>query len=418
MGAATRRRQYGQGSLRERSAGHYELRAYSRSGRQVTTTYPGRGEPPVGKREAQRALARFVAEVEAGTFVPARQRRAPAATLEEAPPRPTGPDHTLAALLDAWLAQCEARGKAPTTMRGYRLRAGRYKASTLGTKPVDTIGGEDIDKLHATWVREGMSHAGVLHHFRVLRAALRQGVKWHWLPTTPTADATVTTPPQRHPEVPTPEQLRAIVERSPDPDFRGLILLAALTGARRGELCALRWSDWEGSTLTFRGSIYEFWESGQRKTGLKGLKHGIEKRVALDASAVAVLAERRERAERQAAAAGITLPDDGFVWSPAVDGSLWRGPDGVTSAFDHITRSLAGETGDQRWHKFTFHSLRHLSATTQVAAGIDPITVAHRLGHSDASMVLRIYGHALPQRDQAAAEVLGAALALPAATEA
>ena len=35
--------------------------------------------------------------------------------------------------------------------------------------------------LHALWRAEGMSQAGVVHHHRVLRAALNQAKKWEWV---------------------------------------------------------------------------------------------------------------------------------------------------------------------------------------------------------------------------------------------
>jgi hypothetical protein len=41
---------------------------------------------------------------------------------------------------------------------------------------------------------------------------------------------------------------------------------------------------------------------------------------------------------------------------------------------------------------------------------VDVRTVAGRLGYADASTTLRVYAHALQQRDQAAAEVLGGLL--------
>ena len=70
----------------------------------------------MGKREAHRALARFVADVETGRYVPKRQRQEPAVEAPEE--QPEGRDHTLGALLDAWLGPCEARGREATTLRG------------------------------------------------------------------------------------------------------------------------------------------------------------------------------------------------------------------------------------------------------------------------------------------------------------
>ncbi len=47
-----------------------------------------------------------------------------------------------------------------------------------------------------------------------------------------------------------------------------------------------------------------------------------------------------------------------------------------------------------------------------VGSGVDPRTVAARLGHADASVTLRVYAHALEDRDRDAAEGLGRRLGL------
>ncbi len=53
-----------------------------------------------------------------------------------------------------------------------------------------------------------------------------------------------------------------------------------------------------------------------------------------------------------------------------------------------------------------FHELRHTTASILVAAGLDPETVAERLGHSDPSITLRIYSHAFKERDKLASKIL------------
>jgi integrase len=42
------------------------------------------------------------------------------------------------------------------------------------------------------------------------------------------------------------------------------------------------------------------------------------------------------------------------------------------------------------------HDLRHAAATHWLAAGLTPHAVARLLGHADPTLVLRRYGHALP----------------------
>jgi integrase len=60
-----------------------------------------------------------------------------------------------------------------------------------------------------------------------------------------------------------------------------------------------------------------------------------------------------------------------------------------------------------------FHDLRHFSATQLIGAGTDVRTVASRLGHADPSTTLRVYSHAIADRDKAAAQVLGELLFRP-----
>jgi integrase len=50
------------------------------------------------------------------------------------------------------------------------------------------------------------------------------------------------------------------------------------------------------------------------------------------------------------------------------------------------------------------HDLRHFTATQLIGAGVDVRTVAGRLGYSDLSLTLRVYGHVLEERDRAAAQ--------------
>ena len=61
---------------------------------------------------------------------------------------------------------------------------------------------------------------------------------------------------------------------------------------------------------------------------------------------------------------------------------------------------------------YRFHDLRHFSVTTLIAAGVDVRTVAERHGHARATMTLDRYAHALPERDRAAAALLGEVLNL------
>jgi integrase len=132
---------------------------------------------------------------------------------------------------------------------------------------------------------------------------------------------------------------------------------------------------------------------------LSATKNKKRRRFALDPITLAVLMEQKARAEARCEALGVELGPDAFVWSQIADHSEpWR-PDRVSGAFTAL-RNREG------LRHICLNDLRHFSATQLVAAGIDPRLVAGRLGH-DASVLLRIYSHVIPARDQAAAQLLG-----------
>lgn len=184
-----------------------------------------------------------------------------------------------------------------------------------------------------------------------------------------------------------------------DPDLGALLRVAAVTGARRGELCALRWSDVDlvaGTLVISRavvgrsnGSVTE----RQTKTGNR-------RRIALDPETVDVLDRHRNRCEDRAEVAGGVLADDAFIFSAAVDGSQpWR-PDGVSLALRRVRTRLGVSSG-------TLLSLRHFAATQLLGAGVDIRTVAGRLGHSQPSTTLNRYTEWLQARDQDVADTIG-----------
>jgi integrase len=50
-------------------------------------------------------------------------------------------------------------------------------------------------------------------------------------------------------------------------------------------------------------------------------------------------------------------------------------------------------------HEFGFHCLRHTFASVQLDARENPVAVSKWLGHADAAITLRVYGHFLPDAD-------------------
>src|SRR3954447_23146929 len=94
---------------------------------------------------------------------------------------------TVAELFEAWLAHADSRLEVATVL-GYRS-AVRQLVPLIGGLPLAELTVADLDRLCVELRGGGRAPATVDRYFRVLHAALRQGVRWGWLASNP-ADAT------------------------------------------------------------------------------------------------------------------------------------------------------------------------------------------------------------------------------------
>ena len=234
-------------------------------------------------------------------------------------------------------------------------------------------------------------------HF-ILSGALRKAVRWRWIGSSPIGQAEPPPAPKPDPRPPTAaEAARILREAWVDVEWALLLWVAMVSGARRGELCALRWRDIDLDTgvVWVRRSI---WQRSKR-LGEKDTKDHQKRRIAVDPDTLVLLVEHRQRCEERAAALDVVLPADAFVFSSAPDGSKYLLPDSVSQRYGDLVRRLGIHT--------SIHKLRHYSATELISAGVDPRTVAGRLGHGGGgTTTLRYYTAWVSESDQRAASTL------------
>jgi integrase len=125
----------------------------------------------------------------------------------------------------------------------------------------------------------GLSPSSVRRIHSVLHRALEQGIAWGWIAINPATRASP--PPARRSQLrlPSPDEVNRVIAAAGavNPALLVFFPLAAVTGARRGELCALRWChlDTQRNTVLIAVAIAET-GSGivERPTKTHAERHG------------------------------------------------------------------------------------------------------------------------------------------------
>lgn len=377
--------------MEERRPGVWRLR--------VVTGYQLNGQPILGtrtvhgtKRQAQSALSAFVREVELGAA-------------------PMSGRMTFGSyLVDKYLPHIKAT-LAPGTYRVHSSKINHRIVPDLGHIRLDKLTAAQLDAAYQKWRGDGLRPSTVKAHHLIVSSALSQAVKWQLIPRSVASLATLPRTAARAVTLPTIEQIRELVAASADSDpvLSAAVMLATLTGARRGELLALRWSDVDRDRLTITiGRSITRAAGGERLVG--ATKTYTTRHLSIDKPTLAVLDAHRAASDARASSGGTTIAEDAFVltWDPS--GQTPANPDVLTTRFAR----LAGSVGCP---KVRFHDLRHAVATTLLAQGHDLSVVSGRLGHSSPVVTLRVYAHALELKDRQAAGVMGGLLGLPPAEE-
>lgn len=233
-----------------------------------------------------------------------------------------------------------------------------------------------------------------------MHSAFAQAVKWDLIQSNPADRAKA--PKVIDDEIDPPDvdlMMRALDVARSDIRLYAFLWLAATTGARRGTLAAVQWGDidFDRGAVTFMRALVD----GGPGVGIqvKSNKGGKPYPVALDDETVAALLELRkvERVRWMAE----DRPMMEWVFVGQHQGTPMR-PDSLS----HQWRKHADENGLQG---VRLHDIRHFVATQLLGDGVDPVTVAKRLGWSSTNMLTR-YAHFIPERDRSAANGLAAKL--------
>ncbi|MGF1652915.1 MAG: tyrosine-type recombinase/integrase, partial [Actinomycetales bacterium] len=339
---------------------------------------------------------------------------------------------TVNQLMDRYLDVLDVGERTRASYVGY---VNRYIRPVLGRLPAGAVDGETLDSLYAELRRcrdrcdgrqrtdhraEGahdcnercrahvcrpLAAASIRQLHWVLSGAYERAVRWRWVAVSPVPSAQPPAPPRPNPTPPSPEEAARILAAAwEDPAWGAFLWLAMTTGARRGELCALRRRDLDldQGVLTVHASVY-----GRRSAPkIKDTKTHQQRRIALDAETIDVLRRHTEEQDAVAARLGVRLDSTAFLFSGDPDCSTPPVPDSVSQRYDRLVTRLGIST--------TLHKLRHYNATELLSAGVDLRTVAGRLGHGGGgTTTLKVYAAWVSEADRQAASAVAARLPRP-----
>ena len=370
------------GSLREKRDGYWEVRIDAGvdrlTGKRVQVSRSVEGS----RRDAERVLNTLISKHETASIGGSTTA-------------------TLSQLLAAWIEQVEG-DLAYHTIKGYRRLIVNHIEPSLGAIKLRKLDVATLDSFYRALTKKNLAPATVRQAHAVIRSALKQGVKWDWIPINVAEKASPPRLRKATTKTPEPVDVSRLVERAAAgryPEFATLLHLAVITGARRGELCGLRWSDLDTkrAELLIQRSMYE---TTEREILEKDTKTHQARRIALDDGTMRELERHRTWMESRSEFCGVALDTHAYLFSDHESGiEPWR-PDRVSLAFRRLCAEL-------ELPGIRFHDLRHFAATNLLAAGIDVRTVSGRLGHANAATTLGTYAHFVGAADRHAADVLG-----------
>lgn len=307
---------------------------------------------------------------------------------------------TLSEWLDEWLTEIKTGdGTRPTTLARYRGVVEKQLKPGLGKLRLDKLAPRDVQRFLAS-LGDDLSAATVTKVHGVLRVALSDAERLDLV--TRNVAKSVRPPSIREPERRSldVEEARRFLDVASGDRLECVFVLGLTLGLRRGEVLGLRWRDVDMAARTLQ--VVQALQRAEGQLMLVAPKTKRSRRLLpLPETAVVALERHRVRQVAERLKAGAIWTDSGLVFTSTVGTPME--PRNVNRRFDEL-RARAGLP----WLRL--HDLRHGCATFLLAQGVEPRTVMEVLGHSTYRLTMDLYGHALPDRMRAAAEVMDRAV--------
>lgn len=314
--------------------------------------------------EAKTKLALFVAEVEKGTYK-------------------NNSNLTFTELAQMFLDKYAKNNLSDTTIINYKYQLNKHILPDIGHYKINTLKKLHIQDLANKLCEEyNLSSKTIKNDIKLISAILEKGIEWELLQSNVAHKVAIPNnknKPKKEQEIYNNEEIKLLfdaLDKTDDP-FKTMVYVSFYTGARRGEVLALRWKD-----IDFDNNIIHI-EQNKIKT-VNGT----------------TFKETKNKRSRQFSAPEVLMKKLK---------EFYKNQDKEELLFN-----LYPSTYSRQWSNFvksnnlkyiTLHDLRHTNGSLLASKGVDIVTIAKRLGHLPAT-ASAYYLHAVSEEDKKASQKL------------
>jgi integrase len=327
------------------------------------------------------------------------------------------PNLTVAELFGQFF-EIKRRTLSASALERYEGMSRNYIGPAIGSVKVSALRPEHLTGVYAEWSAKGISgrplSGRTVHHLHdLIRCALNFGVRREWAARNVAAALETEDLPKATKPEPTAldeAEMAALLSAARNPSerakrsggpsaerwFHPAVAFALYTGARRGEVLGLRWSDVdvESNTVTIRRSLTR---THSRGLFFKEPKNGKARTITMPRTLTAILTHHREAQDNERNIVGAGYKDDDLVFARP-DGSLVNPRNFGTRVIELAARAKVTP--------ITAHCLRDTHASLLAKKGVPLEVISKRLGHADIRVTAERYLHVYKESDAAAARVL------------
>ena len=302
--------------------------------------------------------------------------------------------------LDKWLKEYAEPKLRPSTLKSYRYECEKI-CEYIGDKQVKLLTTADCQRMYNKFKKSGrtknvaelgtkMADSTVRRLHMMFHEAMDAAQRKRLIAINPTEGTVVPGCNYKEMTVLNEEQLEKYMDAlTKDPVWHDFFYLELTTGLRLGEICGLKWEDFDEKkgTLKIQRSI------GRTVTG-KNITVGDPKTekgkrvIKLPDSTFQVLLRRKEKYKGD-----WMFPSIKYPGKPVA-------PSGAYHRHKQILQDL-------ELPSIRFHDLRHTFATHALKSGVDAKTLSGILGHTNASFTLDTYTHVTNDMQFRASEIVG-----------